>query len=144
MINDKHKKTKQPPDIRLAHAFHFTADDLSANRSGYLSRAQQGRLSVAAQRLVKRLFQRGGVGFREVLSICGRAHLEHDIINRMTQRPVFYEVFRLKIDEQLINFPLTKPQYEALAEGIIYRIYTHPRAPERILSIERTEGDCSG
>lgn len=150
MAEDKYKKRRQPPDIRLAQAFHFTADDLAANRSGYLSRRQQGWLLFALQAMFARAARRLNagkntlkLGFHPVASHCGRAQVEHEIINRMTQRPIFYEVFRLRLEGQTVTFALTAQQHRALSDGIFYRVYYAPRDPGRILSIERAEDGCS-
>ncbi|HEX2907215.1 MAG TPA: hypothetical protein VHO69_10175 [Phototrophicaceae bacterium] len=73
-----------PPDYQVARAFHFTGEDLAVNRSGYMTRRQQGWLNVMAQsvldwvrqQLLKHEIPTTRRGFRRVESVCGRIRLE--------------------------------------------------------------------
>ena len=79
-----------PPDFRLAQAFDFTADDLSANRAGYMTQRQLMKINVSGRgaynRMMQWLFKREPEDTEnrmpEVAMICGRARLRHHVAPR--------------------------------------------------------------
>lgn len=145
----KRKREPSLPDRRLARAFQFSAADLSANRNGRLSPAQQWGISPALARFLDRLmawipavdapdwlFRRG-----RVATLCGRARLEYKQTQVMSHfRIDFYERHYVSFDS-MMRFSLTAEQYRALSEGVVYQVYYDPDVPH-ILSIERPLVDC--
>jgi hypothetical protein len=151
-MSDKSKSSPVPPDRLLAKAFNFTSEDLAVNRSGYMTRRQEGGADVdyAISWLLNRVFP-GRVAkpkreFRSVNSVCGRAKLAHFVVDRPV-RPSkmsrgFWEYYHLLFDDEDLKFVVSAEQYRALAENIVYRIYYDPNKPDKILSIERPDGGC--
>lgn len=147
---DKQKSKQQPtPDLRLAKAFSFNGNDLAANRSGYLSWRQRGGWLTAVPHLLNQIVRRMLFGKHKtsnhppdsVDSICGRARLEHYMVDRVGPRStLFYEYFLLRLEGHDIRFPISTKQYHLLGENIVYRIYYDAR-DKHIYSLERVT-DC--
>jgi hypothetical protein len=151
-MQEKSKSSPVPPDIRLAKAFKFTAEDLATNRSGYISRRQENSADVdyAISWLLNRVFPsrvaKPKREFRSVNSECGRAKLAHFVVDRPV-RPSkmsrgFWECYHLMFDDEDLKFVISAEQYQTLAEGIIYRAYYDAAKPDKVLSIERPDGGC--
>jgi hypothetical protein len=143
-----------PPDHQLASAFGFTGEDLAVNRGGYMTRQQQGVVEFALQRFGDGLARlvlgnrfKAQHGFKPVKRICGRVHLlrlpANDPRFRQT-RAMSYALFQYQmvIDQAPQPFSLTEPQYAALVEGGLYRLFVEPGQPTRILSLERLMQTC--
>jgi len=142
----KRKRRPELPDRQIARAFGFSAEDLAANRSGFMSLAQQWDIPASWQRWLPWLALplAAMTSRREpVRELCGRAHLHY----RQTQTFAFHRIdlrehfavsFGSNQDE---TFRLTARQYRALSEGVPYRVYCAP--DERIiLSLERALNHC--
>ena len=139
------------PDRRLAQAFWFTAEDLEANRAGFITWRQRDLIDGAIDRawrwLVRQLWFSSTAKKkkrRQVQTLCGRAHLQHYVVDRNpNQRSKdFYEYFTLKLDSSEENFTLNRKQFDVLSEGVAYRVYYAPHDNQRILSIERAISGC--
>jgi hypothetical protein len=152
-VTDKLKTSPALPDVRLAAAFKFTGEDLAVNRSGYLSRRQEGSpdIDYAISSLLSRIFRvriaKPKREFRHVNSVCGRARPEHSFVevpawDRSRMPPHRRDRYILTFDDTNLEFTLTEEQYNLLAEGITYRVYYDPARPKTILSIERVDGGC--
>ena len=142
------KKTgeRYAPDQRLAQAFDFTADDLAANRAGFMAWGQAwglGRIGQRWFRVMIVLARTFGLQPRreDVLNFCGRARLQHIVKAtnepRASARPIVehYTVYFASVE---LTFTLNAAQYRVLAENIPYRVY-YVTQPLAILSIERVE-----
>ncbi len=145
-----------PPDIRLARAFKFNMEDLTANRNGLLSWRQRGLSDWIAYRVLYALRQLPIVGQllagsqspkkqpRHVQSLCGRIKLEHHIVDRRLDRSVvFYEYYHLVFPGHERYFVVNRDQHNALTENLKYRVYYQALGEQKhILSIERIIGSC--
>jgi len=150
--------TTSPPDIRIARAFKFDMDDLTANRDGVLSWRQRGLSDWIAYRVMFGLRQLPIIGRwfrvsqsskkqpRRVDSICGRVKLEHHIVDRRLDRSVvFYEFYHLVFPGHDRYFVINQTQYRVLTDNLKYRVYYQHLGEQRhILSIERIIGSCDG
>jgi len=146
------------PDIRIAKAFKFTADDLTANRQGILSWRQRGLSDWIAFRVLYTLRHLPVLGQwfsrsqtpkkhpRQVQSICGRIILEHHIVDRRLDRSVvFYEFYHLVFPGHDRYFVINRDQHQVLTKNLKYRVYYQQLGEQRhILSIERIIGSCDG
>jgi hypothetical protein len=148
----KRKGKPAPPDVQLARAFGFDGEDLAVNRGGYMTRRQHGTLEFAlaylTDRVVKRIYPNApSHGFRQVRSLCGRAHLNRISVNdpRFRQtRAISYALFRFEfmLDGTNTVFILSEAQFAALTEGAVYRVYMDADQPGRVLSLERLTATC--
>ena len=131
------------PDRQLAQAFGFTMDDLSANRAGYLSLAQQWGIPLALRRTFGLIADWLPVSpALPVASVCGRVALERQQYLVMS----FYhaetiEKHKLMIADNQLVFHVTPQQYRLIAEGVPYWVYYTP-ADVVIMSLERAEVGC--
>ena len=143
----------QPPNIRLAKAFNFTAEDLAVNRGGYLSRRQQGWVDWGSREVVSwfdRLLSRdrpAKSSIRRVQSLCGRIRVALEMIDRHGRlgRPwEFRPKFTLMVDDEDVEFLLTEDQYHLLEnmQGVPFRLYYLPGDSRWILALERPERGC--
>jgi hypothetical protein len=150
----KSKHKPSPPDWLLAHLFGFSGEDLAVNRSGYMTRRQQGIVEFGLQRVTNALASmvlgkrfKKPQGFTPIKSACGRASLVRKTSNdpRFRQtRSMNYSLFerQLVIATAPVPFNLTEAQFAALGEGLLYRVYFDPMQPARILSLERMVASC--
>jgi len=127
----------------LALAFGFTMDDLSANRAGYLSLAQQWGIPLALRRTFGLIADRLPVGHAlHVETVCGRAHLQrqqHEIMSFYHAETI--EQHKLMLGDNPLVFHLTPQQYRLIAEGVLYRVYYTP-ADVVVMSLERADQGC--
>ena len=128
---------------QLAQAFDFTAEDLAANREGYLTWRQRDFFDLVLRHWVRELLQALGRTKKkkrkpDVVSICGRIQLEHRVDSYPAPRNmVFQEHHLLKFRPGETWFSINGRQYRLLDEGATYRVYYRPRPRPQILSIER-------
>jgi len=139
----------QLPDRRLAKAFNFTAEDLQANRNGYLTWRQRNRsedwLVLIGQMLTQRV---GGETLRDieqregrVESMCGRIIVDY----KQTQIQSFFhadftETYSLKLENSDDGFYINREQFLYLVnyQQIPHRIYFLADTGI-VLSIERIQ-----
>lgn len=132
------------PNIRLAKAFKFTADDIAANRQGFLSYRQRG-INPTLMRLLQLIRSQFRQNLKNkpittpVKSVCGRAKLEHTVINRPGRGFVFHDYWTVTLGDSGAKFHISIEQKHILNERIPYRVYFRKDDPLRILSLERVE-----
>ncbi|QPC82614.1 hypothetical protein G4Y79_23480 [Phototrophicus methaneseepsis] len=136
MAKSKRKGQQHLPDRRLAGAFRFSAVDLAANRSGYMSLAQKWALPPLWQRafawLLNRLPSQSTPPIRKVT---GRAHLKHHQYQIFAiHRTELRERFSVQFASQV--FSLTAQQYRVLSQDVLYDVYC-TADEQTILSLER-------
>lgn len=145
----KHRKQPHLPDRQLAKVFNFTADDLEANRNGYLTWRQRNRsedwLILLGQMLTQRL---GGETLRDVEqrkntvdSVCGRIHVNYELKEIHSARHTDIRVTcTLLLADTEDGFYITREQYLLLVnrQNIQHRIY-FLRETGVVLSIERDQ-----
>jgi hypothetical protein len=132
------------PDVRLARLFDFTAADLAANRSGFLSWGQRWQLGCNGQRYWGWLIpyiQGRRVGITErVATVCGRIRLVYQVREVfMVRQARMVETFTLTFVHHGHSFPLSRAQYSALHDGTVYRVYHHGQT---LLTLERAPDGC--
>ena len=132
-------------DVRLARAFGFSADDLAANQSGFLSAKQAQRLPAWLQRpsswLSRWLPTRQKTSYvARVVSICGQADVQQNLHEVHGGR---YQISyrRLSLTGCDVSFRIDPAQVRAIESGARYRVYTEAGST-RILSLERVTGPC--
>ena len=139
----KRKNQHTLPNRQLARIFNFSAQDLAANRAGFMSWAQVWGIPLWVRRLSSRL---GSImTWRttrrpKVLHVCGKASLNY--VQQEIHAPFHSDIRELHflfVDDT--RFLLTPYQYRAIGEGIPYHIYYVPQS-KRILSIERAIPGC--
>ena len=144
MMKDKRKNQHTLPNRQLARIFNFSAQDLAANRAGFMSRAQKWGIPL----WIRRIFGNIGTGFvlrkprrSAVAHICGRAKLEY------VQQQI-HSHFHTDIQEYHYlhvadtRFLLNAQQHRAIGEGIVYHVYYAPQT-RQILSLERAINRCN-
>lgn len=132
----KKKRQLDLPDRQLARAFGFSAIDLAANRSGYMSLPQQFAFPPSWQPLLRWIIdwlpQRN---MPEVDVIRARAQLQYAQYQTFAfQRADLHEVFTVKFGME--SFRLTSKQYRMLNSDVLYDVYV-TRDTRTILSLER-------
>lgn len=143
-MNAKRKNQHTLPNRQLARIFNFSAQDLSANRAGFISRAQEWGIPL----WIRRIFGNIGTGITlkaarrpTVAHICGRAKLDY------VQQQI-HSHFHTDIRESHylyiadIRFLLTAAQHRAIGEGMSYHVYFRPQS-KHILSLERAIHGCN-
>ncbi|MDQ7025758.1 MAG: hypothetical protein Q9P44_09380 [Anaerolineae bacterium] len=144
MMNDKRKNHYTLPNRQLARIFNFSAQDLAANRAGFMSRAQEWGIPL----WIRRVFGNIGIGISAkaarrptVAHICGRVKL--DYVQRQTHSHFHTDIreyhYLLIAD---MRFLLTATQHRAIGEGMTYRVYFMPQS-KHILSLERSISGCN-
>lgn len=143
MTAEKQKRQHTLPNRQLARVFRFSADDLVANRAGYLTQAQawsiplwmRGIFHQLSQFFAKNGKQRQGVGM-----LCGRVNLQYE---QQQIQSIFHsdivEVYKLKLNTMI--FRITQDQYQAIGEGLVYRLY-YAIDSKQIVSLERAINGC--
>lgn len=143
----KNKGNTAVPDARIAKVFNFTSEDLSANRLGFITSAQQFNAPQCQRKLFGFLGQyikfgqakqRVKVGQR-----CGRIELieETSEIFYSVRRQVIdmVKVYGLKVKDK--HFKLNQAQFRTLRQSAFYKVY-YDSDNDRIVAIERVENDC--
>ena len=139
----KRKRQHTLPNRQLARVFRFSASDLAANRAGFITRAQEWGFPLWVRWLgdLPVLSRLAHSRRRQVMSLCGRAKLSY---KQFQITSMFYadmiEAHSLSIEHQ--NFRLTARQYQAIGEGLLYRVYYVPET-NAILSLERAINGCN-
>lgn len=146
MIDEKRKREAEIPDYRLAKQFNFSANDLSANRAGYMTFAQEwgvplwvrGRVGWMSDFLPYRQFSRSLR--REVGEVCGKVQLSERLHEVSGGR--FQVNFRkLLIEGSDLTFGVTSEQARSIVVGNRYVIY-YEKNSKQLLSLERIVGKC--
>ncbi|MAU10060.1 MAG: hypothetical protein CL607_09585 [Anaerolineaceae bacterium] len=132
----KKKRHLDLPDRQLARAFGFSAVDLAANRSGYMSLPQHMAFPPAWQPLLRWIIdwlpQRH---MPEVDVIRARAQLQYAQYQTFAfQRADLHEVFTVNFGME--SFRLTSKQYRILNSDVLYDVYV-TQDTRTILSLER-------
>lgn len=132
----KKKRQLDLPDRQLARAFGFSAIDLAANRSGYMSLPQHMAFPPAWQPLLRWIIdwlpQRN---MPKVDVIRARAQLQYAQYQTFAfQRADLHEVFTVNFGME--SFRLTSKQYRMLNSDVLYDVYV-TRDTRTILSLER-------
>lgn len=138
-MSEKTKRQHTLPNRQLAKAFAFSADDLAANRLGFISRAQAMSLPLWARAnfngvLEHSFLRRLLPTLKKLGKACGKISLEvplHDVHGGRFQ--IASHVLSLK--EANLRFRLTQAQYQVLKNGMSYQIY-YEEEPLQILSLE--------
>ncbi len=142
MTVEKQKRQHTLPNRQLAQVFRFSADDLVANRAGYLTQAQAWAIPLRMRGMFHRLSQLIDLYSKrkKVEMLCGRVNLQYE---QQQIQSIFHsdfvEVFKLKLNT--VEFRLTREQYHAIAEGVVYRLY-YSVDNKQIVSIERAINGC--
>jgi len=139
MIDDKPKRQHSLPNRQLARAFNFSAEDLAANRAGFITWAQEWGIP---------LFLRAAPFFgtikskrRKIETLCGKVRLEYKQFQIVSLfHADIIEVFLLSING--VDFCIRPHQYHIISEGLLYRVYYSPDT-KQILSLERALQGCS-
>lgn len=144
MTAEKQKRQHSLPNRQLAQAFSFSADDLVANRSGYLTQAQAWSIPLWMRGIFQQMSDFSPFKQKQnktVDMLCGRAVLtyEQQQIESIFHSD-FVEVYKLSINT--MQFRLTPSQYRAIGEGLVYRLY-YSLETQRIVSLERAISGCS-
>lgn len=143
MTAEKQKRQHSLPNRQLARAFTFSADDLVANRSGYLTQAQAWSIPLWMRGIFQQMSDFLPFAQKQnkaVDIICGRAVLTYE---QQQIESVFHtdfvEVYKLSINT--MQFRLTPSQYRAIGEGLVYRLY-YSAETGQIVSLERAINGC--
>lgn len=141
---DKRKRQHTLPNRRLARVFRFSAADLAANRNGYITRAQLWQLPLWLRGSFQRAREWLGAGpvkrRHPAAQICGRAKLRYKQLQiQSIFHADFVEVHELEINQMV--FRLSPKQYQAIGEGVVYRLY-YDAEHKHILSLERALHGC--
>lgn len=150
---DAHKRKRQHtlPNRQVAQAFTFSADDLAANRIGFMTRAQEWGVPLALRGIFSTIEQSRLIRLltfsrrKQVDHCCGRIRLQRELREIWNSRRVdVYEIHRLMIGDYPIHFPLNRQQYQALTAGIPYHVYylAHTASMYQVLSLERALDGC--
>lgn len=136
MSKPKKKRKLDLPDRQLARVFGFTAIDLAANRSGYMSLPQYLAFPPSWQPLLRWIIdwlpQRN---MPEVDVIRARAQLQYAQYQTFAfQRADLHEVFTVNFGME--SFRLTSKQYRMLNSDVLYDVYV-TKDTRMILSLER-------
>ncbi|MCA9884365.1 MAG: hypothetical protein KC546_21265 [Anaerolineae bacterium] len=136
MTEPKKKRLLDLPDRQLARAFGFSAIDLAANRSGYMSLPQQFAFPPSWQPLLRWIVdwlpQRH---MPKVDVIRARAQLQYAQYQTFAfQRADLREVFTVQFGT--VTFKLTPKQYRTLMQDVMYDVYI-TNDSQTILSLER-------
>jgi len=137
------------PDRRLAQAFHFTGEDLHANRNGHLTWRQRNRSEDWLILMGRWVQDRLGVESMQavekskgtVTKVCGRIRLDYKQTHIQSLfHADFKETYSLHIDEHDIGFYITREQYHLLldSENLLFQIYFLSESGV-VLSIERLQ-----
>jgi hypothetical protein len=143
MMSDKRKNQHTLPNRQLARIFNFSAQDLAANRAGFMSQAQKWGVAL----WLRRLFNVGtDIASRKsrhptIAHICGRAKLEYVQQHIHSHFHTDMQEFHyLHIADT--RFLVNAQQHRAIGEGIRYRVYFVPET-NQILSLERAINGCN-
>ncbi|MEL6405507.1 MAG: hypothetical protein AAFR81_14150 [Chloroflexota bacterium] len=148
------RKSKSDVDMGgLGKAFHFTRDDLAANRAGYMSRAQQFQIYGITRQLfgwlVNNTFATTVFGkprsieaftgtvrkiqsSRTVVMWRGGSHGGGNNYNEITHD---YVIQLTAQDNRDVSFYVTEKQYNAIPSQVEITLYYDP-LDEQILSVE--------
>lgn len=150
MSSDKHdNKTKRQHTLssrRLAQVFRFSAADLSANRAGYMTRAQEWGIPLWMRSTFSRLETSSLIksltfSRRQKVDSChGRVRLFRELKEIWNLRRIdVYTVHYMTVDGYDIRLPLTQEQHQQVQEGIAYDVYylCHTSTRYQVLSLER-------
>lgn len=135
MMSEKAKNQHSLPNRQVAKAFRFSADDLAANRAGFITKGQEWAIPLSLRAFFSLRGRR-----QKVDSICGRIHLKYEQYQiHSLFHADFVEVYHVQLNET--SFRITKGQYQTLHEGLHYRLYYKSDA-KQILSLERVLNSC--
>lgn len=128
----KKSKRHHIPSLRLAKAFHFTSEDLAANRLGFVTREQEWCLPLISRPIVSPILK--------LLPTKRRNSVEHMCGDISVWRNF------LTVKNYHTKFRLTETQYDLLTheQGMTYHVYyvlvTYDEY--RIVSMERADNGC--
>ena len=143
MTAEKQKRQHSLPNRQLARAFAFSADDLVANRSGYLTQAQAWTIPLWMRGVFQRMIDLSPLKTSQrktVDMLCGRVELHYE---QQQIQSVFHsdivEVHKLILNT--MQFRISPVQYRAIDEGLVYRLY-YSAETQKIVSLERAINGC--
>ncbi len=135
------------PDTRLAKVFNFTAEDLAANRLGFITSDQQLNTPLWQRRLFTRLSTIFNFKFHkqrpEVGERCGRVELKHETrpIYDSMRRSITHMVDAYTLSIKDKHFKLSQAQYQAVTDRVFYQVY-YDTSNNRVVALERVDRDC--
>lgn len=137
-MSEKPKRQHSLPNRQLARVFHFTAEDLAANRAGFITKAQEWGVPLWLRNAP--FFRHITSNRRKIETLCGKAKLQY---KQLQISSLFHadivEVYLLNING--FEFRLKPEQYRIISEGIHYWVY-YTAANKQILSLERAIQGC--
>ena len=134
----KAKHQHSLPNRQLARAFNFSAEDLAANRVGYITKAQEWGIPLWFRDFP--IIRSISSSRNKLETICGKAKLQYKQfqISSLFHADIV-EVYLLNINN--FEFRLKPQQYRIISEGLHYWIYYAPET-KQILSLERAIQGC--
>ena len=137
-MTEKPKRQHSLPNRQLAKAFKFNAEDLAANRAGFITKAQEWDVPLWLRNVP--LFRHITSNRRKLETLCGRAKLYY---RQMQIGSLFHadivEVYLLDING--FEFRINQQHHRIISEGLVYWVYYIPEM-KQILSLERAIQGC--
>lgn len=129
----KGKRSHELPDMRLAQLFGFTADDLSANRGGFLTPHQAGGLPAWMYQWLPGAMQPKPQADC-VRRVCGLLRFEQTL-HQVHGGRLQLNFRKLQVVGNDLSFGISFEQSQGIRENVLYVVYFH-RHSLAILSLE--------
>lgn len=134
--SSKNKTSYNLPDVRLAKLFRFTADDLSANRGGFLTPRQSGSLPLWMVRWLPNALKPKPKA-NNVQRVCGQLIFEQTL-HQVHGGRMQLNFRKLQVVGTDLSFGITVEQAQAIQENTLYAVYFHQDSLA-LLSLERVK-----
>lgn len=149
-MSEKRKQVKYEPYGLLGRAFHYTRDDLNANRAGYITLAQQFAFKFWERKLYSGLLTLPPFKWfisnnrREAYKVVGAVekHYHSKIIYTGSggtggghQDVLEQRRIQVMAQDETVTFYVNEKQYNSLPENIEMTLY-YDKLENRILSVE--------